>query len=77
LSVSIDARPLRGDLVRLEPLTEDHVPGLALAAQEDRSAYAYTMVPRAAETAAYVRAQLTKAGVTRPALSLKDGGCRG
>ena len=64
MSVSIDARPLRGDLVRLEPLTEDHVPGLALAAEEDRSAYAYTMVPRAAETAAYVKAQLTKAGVT-------------
>jgi RimJ/RimL family protein N-acetyltransferase len=64
LSVSIDARPLRGDLVRLEPLTEDHVPGLALAAEEDRSAYAYTMVPRAAETAAYVRARLARAGVT-------------
>ena len=64
MSVSIDARPLRGDLVRLEPLTEDHVPGLALAAEEDRSAYGYTMVPRAAETAAYVKAQLTKAGVT-------------
>jgi N-acetyltransferase len=64
MSVSIDARPLRGDLVRLEPLADDHVPGLALAAEEDRSAYGYTMVPRAAGTAAYVRAQLTKAGVT-------------
>lgn len=64
MSVSIDAKPLRGDLVRLEPLTEDHVPGLALAAEEDRSAYTYTMVPRAAETAAYVKAQLTRDGVT-------------
>ena len=64
MSVNIDARPLRGDLVRLEPLTEDHVPGLARAAEEDRSAYAYTMVPRAAETAAYVEAQLTRDGVT-------------
>jgi hypothetical protein len=45
MSVSIGAKPLRGDLVRLEPLTEDHVPGLALAAEEDRSAYGYTMVP--------------------------------
>jgi RimJ/RimL family protein N-acetyltransferase len=64
MSVNIDVKPLRGDLVRLEPLTEDHIPGLALAAEEDRSAYAYTMVPRAAETAAYVRAQLTRDGVT-------------
>jgi RimJ/RimL family protein N-acetyltransferase len=64
LSVSIDARPLRGELVRLEPLTVDHAPGLALAAEEDRSAYGYTMVPRAAGTAVYVQAQLAKAGVT-------------
>ena len=64
MSVNIDAEPLRGDLVRLEPLTEDHVPGLALAAEEDRSAYTYTMVPRAAQTAAYVKAQLTRDEVT-------------
>jgi RimJ/RimL family protein N-acetyltransferase len=64
MSVDIDARALRGHLVRLEPLTEDHVPGLARAAEEDRSAYTYTMVPRAAETAAYVQAQLTRDGVT-------------
>jgi hypothetical protein len=54
MSVNIDAKPLCGDLVRLEPLTEDHVPSLALAAEEDCSAYTYTMVPRTAETAAYV-----------------------
>lgn len=62
--VNIGAKTLRGDLVRLEPLTEEHVPGLALAAEEDRSAYGYTMVPRAAETAAYVTAQLARDGVT-------------
>lgn len=73
-SVNIEAKPLRGALVRLEPLTEDHVPGLAIAAEEDRSAYAYTMVPRAAETAAYVRAQLTRDGVTPFAqVRLADG----
>lgn len=60
----IDTQTLHGDLVRLEPLTEDHVPGLMLAAEEDRAAYAYTMVPRAGETAAYVRAQLARVGVT-------------
>src|SRR6185312_14357717 len=60
MSVSIGAKPLRGDLVCLEPLTEGHVPGLALAAEEDRSAYGYTMVPSAGETAAYVEAQRTR-----------------
>jgi RimJ/RimL family protein N-acetyltransferase len=64
MSVNINAKLLRGDLVRLEPLTEDHISGLAFAAEEDRSAYAYTMVPRAAETAAYVQARLTRDGVT-------------
>lgn len=64
MSVNIAAQPLHGDLVRLEPLREDHVPGLALAAEEDRSAYAYTMVPRADETPAYVQAQLTRDRVT-------------
>jgi RimJ/RimL family protein N-acetyltransferase len=64
MSVSVRAKPLRGDRVRLEPLTEDHVPGLALAAEEDRSAYGYTMVPRVGETAAYVKAQMTRDGVT-------------
>ena len=62
--MSIAAGPLRGELVRLEPLTEAHVPGLALAAEEDRSAYGFTMVPRAAGTAAYVSAQLARAEVT-------------
>jgi N-acetyltransferase len=45
MSVKIDATPLQGSLVRLEPLTHDHVPGLMRAAEEERSAYAYTMVP--------------------------------
>lgn len=62
--MKIDVTALAGDLVRLEPLSEEHVPGLALAAEEDRSAYAYTMVPRADETAAYVKEQLARDGVT-------------
>ncbi len=64
MSVNVGAEPLRGDLVRLEPLTEEHVPGLALAAEEDRSAYAYTMVPRAEDTAAYVGGLMSRDGVT-------------
>jgi N-acetyltransferase len=60
----IDAPVLRGSLVRLEPLRESHVPGLTLAAEEDRSAYAYTLVPRAGETAEYVAGQLARDGLT-------------
>jgi RimJ/RimL family protein N-acetyltransferase len=50
---------LEGRHARLEPLTEDHVPGLAAAAAEDRAAYAYTWVPDGtAEAAQYVRSAL-------------------
>jgi N-acetyltransferase len=49
--------------VRLEPLNYGHVPGLMLA-EEDRSAYTYTTVPRAGETAAYVAGALAMAGLT-------------
>jgi N-acetyltransferase len=62
--VSIAAPVLRGELVRLEPLTAGHAAGLARAAEEDRAAYGYTMVPRAAATAEYVQAQVTRDGVT-------------
>jgi N-acetyltransferase len=64
MNVSIGAPLLRGELVRLEPLTEGHVPYLARAAEEGRGAYGYTMVPRAAEMANYVRAQLQRDGIT-------------
>jgi RimJ/RimL family protein N-acetyltransferase len=60
----IDAVVLTGSLVRLEPLDTSHVPGLIVAAEEDRSAYDWTIVPRADEVAAYVAAQLTRDGMT-------------
>jgi RimJ/RimL family protein N-acetyltransferase len=59
----IDAVVLKGSLVRLEPLAAGHVPGLMAAAEEDRSAYAWTVVPRAGEMAAYVAAQLARDGM--------------
>ena len=59
----IDAVVLKGSLVRLEPLDASHVPGLVAAAEEDRSAYAWTVVPRAGEVAAYVAAQLARDGM--------------
>jgi RimJ/RimL family protein N-acetyltransferase len=50
---------LEGRHARLEPLTEDHVPGLAAAAAEDRAGYAYTWVPDGtADAAEYVRSAL-------------------
>jgi RimJ/RimL family protein N-acetyltransferase len=36
---------LADDLIRLEPLTLDHAPGLAQAGAVDRTTYAYTWVP--------------------------------
>lgn len=50
---------LTGRLVRLEPLTEQHVRALAAAAAEDRTAYAFTPVPQGRAAArAYVKSAL-------------------
>ncbi|WP_308163190.1 GNAT family N-acetyltransferase [Nocardia alni] len=43
---------LTGRLVRLEPLALNHVPGLAVAGQQDREAYAFTPVPHGVDEAA-------------------------
>jgi RimJ/RimL family protein N-acetyltransferase len=65
---------LSGSLVRLEPLSPSHVPDLARSAEEDRSAYAFTLVPRAGEAADYVKAQLTRDGLTPFAqVRVRDG----
>ena len=46
---------LAGSRVRLEPLGEEHVDALVLAAAEDRSSYGWTTVPDGrADTTAYV-----------------------
>ncbi|HVJ99015.1 MAG TPA: GNAT family protein [Acidimicrobiia bacterium] len=50
---------LSGKVVRLEPLSEAHVDGLAVAAGEDRTTYGWTPVPDGIDgTRAYVRAIL-------------------
>jgi RimJ/RimL family protein N-acetyltransferase len=52
---------LEGRHARLEPLTAEHVPGLAAAAAEDRTSYAFTWVPDgAAQAAEYVRSALAE-----------------
>ncbi|MFI0356815.1 GNAT family N-acetyltransferase [Actinomadura sp. 9N407] len=56
-----DVPVLEGSLVRLEPLSLDHVDDLALAAEEDRGSYAFTLVPRAGEVTAFVRAHFARA----------------
>ena len=55
-----DVSPLEGRLVRLEPLSDGHAADLALAAEEDRTSYDFTVVPRADEVAGYLKAQFTR-----------------
>jgi RimJ/RimL family protein N-acetyltransferase len=52
---------LEGTLVRLEPLAHRHAPDLAIAAEEDRSSYGFTWVPRAIEVGDYIETQLGRA----------------
>lgn len=52
---------LEGTLVRLEPLAHHHAPDLAVAAEEDRSSYGFTWVPRATEVVDYIETQLGRA----------------
>jgi N-acetyltransferase len=56
-----DVPVLRGSLVRLEPLSMRHAGGLAVAAEEDRGAYAFTRVPRAPEVEEYLAAHFERA----------------
>ncbi len=51
MGLRLDVPVLGGSLVRLEPLSVRHAPDLARAAEEDRSAYDFTVVPRAGEAA--------------------------
>ncbi|WP_188188396.1 GNAT family N-acetyltransferase [Nonomuraea sp. SYSU D8015] len=64
MSVRLDVPVLRGSLVRLEPLEMRHAADLARAAEEDRSAYGFTLVPRAEEMGAYLKDQLERPGLT-------------
>jgi len=52
---------LEGSLVRLESLSFNHAEDLAVAAEENRSSYDFTLVPRADEVGAYVAAQFERA----------------
>ena len=60
MSLPFDAPTLEGAFVRLEPLSMRHARDLAEAAEEDRSAYAFTLVPRADEVDEYIQAHLER-----------------
>jgi RimJ/RimL family protein N-acetyltransferase len=60
LPASIETPSLIGSLVRLVPLSLDHVPGLLAAASEDPTLYAWTPVPQTRPALeAYVRVALS------------------
>jgi|SRR5882757_6243993 len=52
--------PLDGSLVRLEQLSLSHAQDLALAAEQDRSSYDFTLVPRAEGVGEYLAAQFER-----------------
>ena len=53
--------------MRLEPLDHRHASDLSIAAEQDRSSYEFTWVPRAAEVKEYIDAQLNRAADGRMA----------
>lgn len=55
-----DIPVLHGELVRLEPLSMAHAPDLAIAAEENRSSFAFTWVPRAGDTEEYIATLLVR-----------------
>lgn len=57
----LEVPSLGGSLVCLVPLATSHAADLAIAAEEDRSAYAYTFVPRAEGVEEYIAAHLGRA----------------
>jgi N-acetyltransferase len=54
MSLVLGVSALSGRLVRLEPLSRCHAADLAIAAEEDRSAYRFTLVPRGDEIDEYL-----------------------
>ncbi|WP_369386709.1 GNAT family N-acetyltransferase [Streptomyces sp. CG1] len=61
MGFTLEGPVLEGSLVRLEPLSHRHAADLAASAEEDRSAYRFTWVPRANEVEEYIDLQLARA----------------
>lgn len=60
----LDVPTLEGRFVRLEPLAAQHADDLREAVEEDRSSYAFTVVPRAEGVDDYLATQLSRPGLT-------------
>lgn len=60
MGVLFDVPVLEGTHVLVVPLGPEHAADLAVAAEEDRSTYAFTTVPRAHEVDQYIRLQLRR-----------------
>jgi N-acetyltransferase len=65
---------LSGSLVRLEPLSPAHAADLAVAAEEDREAYGFTVVPRGWEVEQYLAAhsERAKSGMLAPLAQIRQ-----
>jgi RimJ/RimL family protein N-acetyltransferase len=70
-----DVPVLLGSSVRLEPLSMRHAEDLAVAAEEDRSAYAFTFVPRARGVEEYIatHSERAKSGKLAPFAQIRQG----
>ena len=75
MGLRLDVPVLGGFLVRLEPLSVRHAPDLARAAEEDRSAFGFTVVPRAGEAREYLAAQLSLVAAEWPAVKAALAAC--
>ena len=75
MSLLPDVPVLHGSLVRLEPLSVSHAADLAVAAEEDRGAYGFTIVPRAWEVADYLRRpyRAGRGGLMAPFAQIRHG----
>jgi RimJ/RimL family protein N-acetyltransferase len=60
MDLALGVSALSGRLVRLEPLSRRHAADLAVAADEDRSTYRFTWVPRGSEIDGYLGAQFER-----------------
>src|ERR1700722_10144468 len=60
MSLVLGVSALSGRLVRLEPLSRRHTADLAIAAEEDRSEYRFTWVPRSSEIEEYLGLHLQR-----------------
>lgn len=74
MTIPADIPALEGSLVRLEPLSFSHSPGLAVAAEEDRGAYNFTHVPRAWEMDEFLAShfELAKSGTLAPFAQIRQ-----